>query len=294
MTDTAVQKIQDCLRNIQQLVAQIATAHGKTEPTVTAINKLHEKGRENDKLSHANKLKLKTHYTAALAEAETEEALVRQALEKIYEIRSIKHERRLQAKLAGTGNKETLRRGHIMKMLLTSAQVLPLWIGATEKEKPPQLCGAIGPDPNYVAKVGDMVAALVRSPDGDDNWILAEVLRYNATAQKYELDDIDEEQKEMLTLPRRSVIPLPLLRANPETNPEALFRNDTLTLALYPQTTCFYKAIVTAVPARHDAEYEVQFEDNTYSEGYSPPLKVAQRYVIAYPTTRVPKKKLLS
>lgn len=65
-------------------------------------------------------------------------------------------------------------------------------------------------------------------------------------------------------------------------------------LALYPQTTCFYKAVVTAVPVRHDAEYEVQFEDNTYTEGYSPPLKVAQRYVIAYPVTRVPKKKILS
>jgi len=92
---------------------------------------------------------LKSSYATALAESENEEALVRQALEKIYEIRVIKHERRLQAKLSGTGNKETLRRGHIMKMLLTSAQVLPLWIGANA----PQLCGAIGPDLNYVAKV---------------------------------------------------------------------------------------------------------------------------------------------
>jgi len=33
-------------------------------------------------------------------------------------------------------------------------------------------------------------------------------------------------------------------------------------LALYPQTTCFYKAIVTGVPTRHEAEYEVTFEDH--------------------------------
>lgn len=73
-----------------------------------------------------------------------------------------------------------------------------------------------------------MVAALVRAPDGDENWILAEVLRYNTTTGKYELDDIDEEQKEMLTFPKKNVIPLPLMRANPEINPEALFRKDTL------------------------------------------------------------------
>lgn len=104
-------------------------------------------------LLYGLQIKLKAHYMAALNEAKSEETLVRQALEKIYEIRSIKHERRLQAKLAGTGNKETLRRGHIMKMLITSAQVLPLWIGEDSQTKAPQLCGAVGPDSNYIAKV---------------------------------------------------------------------------------------------------------------------------------------------
>lgn len=73
-----------------------------------------------------------------------------------------------------------------------------------------------------------MVAALVRSPEGDDNWILAEVVSYNSSMSKYEVDDIDEESKEHLTLSRRRVIPLPLLRANPETDPNALFPKDTV------------------------------------------------------------------
>lgn len=52
-------------------------------------------------------------------------------------------------------------------------------------------------------------------------------------------------------------------------------------MALYPQTTCFYKAIVNHLPATSTDEYELLFEDPTYPDGYSPPLNVPQRYVIA-------------
>jgi len=166
-----------------------------------------------------------------------------------------------------------------MKMLQTSAQTLPLWIGKPGEEPPP-LCGAVPADFNYVAKIGDMVAALTRGPDGDDNWILAEVVRYNSTTSKYEVDDIDEEQKERLVLSRRRILPLPTSRANPETHLGALFPKETVVMALYPQTTCFYKAVVNEPPLTHNDEYEVLFEDSSYTEGFSPPLKVAQRYVI--------------
>lgn len=109
-----------------------------------------------------------------------------------------------------------------MKMLLVTAQTLPLWI-SKNGQQPPPLCGAIPADPSYVAKLGDIVAALVKSADGDENWILAEVVQYLTSSGRYEVDDIDEEQKERHTLSRRRVIPLPLMRANPETDPDALF-----------------------------------------------------------------------
>ena len=67
-----------------------------------------------------------------------------------------------------------------------------------------------------------MVAALVKGEEGDDNWILAEVVGWNAALAKYEVDDIDEEQKERHVLSRRRVIPLPQMRADPVTCPEAL------------------------------------------------------------------------
>ena len=39
-----------------------------------------------------------------------------------------------------------------MKMLQNSAQTLPMWIGNVG-EKPPPLCGAVPPEPNYIGKV---------------------------------------------------------------------------------------------------------------------------------------------
>ena len=53
-------------------------------------------------------------------------------------------------------------------------------------------------------------------------------------------------------------------------------------MALYPQTTCFYKAVVSHPPALACDDYEVLFEDPTYVDGFSPPLRIAQRYVLPF------------
>lgn len=197
-----------------------------------------------------------------------------------------------------------------MKMLQISAQTLPLFV-SKPNEKTPPLCGAIPADSTYVAKPGDIVAALVKGIEDEDSWILAEIVTYNSTTNKYEVDDIDET-KDRHVLSRRRIVPLPLMRANPETDSNALFPKGTmgtvylnqisqrhneffiflsstsviLVMALYPQTTCFYKAIINNLPQTATADYELLFEDASYPEGYSPPLMVAQRYVIAYKHTK--------
>lgn len=199
-------------------------------------------------------------------------------MSKIQDIRNIRNERRMQARNAG--NKETIRRGALMIMLQISAQTLPLHVGKPDEKVPPPLCGAIPAEGNYVAKPGDMVAALVKGTDEEENWILAEVVQFLSN-QKYEVDDIDEEQKDRHVLSRRRIVPLPLMRANPETEPHALFPKGTVVMSLYPQTTCFYKAIINNLPTTATEDYEVLFEDQHYPEGYSPPLCVAQRYVIS-------------
>lgn len=154
-----------------------------------------------------------------------EESLIRQALAKIQEIRNIRNERRIQARSAG--NKETIRRGALMKMLQMSAQTLPLFV-SKPGEKVPPLCGAVPAESNYIAKPGDMVAALVNGVEEGENWILAEVVHFLSGQNKYEVADIDEEQKDRHVLSKRKIIPLPLMRANPETDGHALFPKGTM------------------------------------------------------------------
>lgn len=89
-------------------------------------------------------------YKTGLLEAAKEEALLRQALSKIHEIRNIRNECRIQARNAG--HKETIGHGARMKMLQTLAQTLPLFV-SKPGEKVPPLCGAIPADPSYAAKV---------------------------------------------------------------------------------------------------------------------------------------------
>lgn len=75
-----------------------------------------------------------------------------------------------------------------------------------------------------------MVAALVPGKGDEKIWILAEVVCYSVGAAKYEVDDIlkEQNQKGRHSLNKSRVIPLPLMRANPDTNPEALFQQRTL------------------------------------------------------------------
>ncbi|XP_050702260.1 SAGA-associated factor 29-like isoform X1 [Eriocheir sinensis] len=271
------QALQERVKVLSDIVRELQKARDENVPHMNNINALSDKIINEEKLTSSNRNKLKMMYERCVTDTEKEVQLMKKALNTVYQIRNIRHDLRIQAK--NSGNKETIRRGALMKMLLNCAQTLPLWIG-NFGEKPPPLCGAIPPEQNYVAKVNDMVACLVRGSEGEDNWILAEVVSYNQTTNKYEVDDIDEEQKERHTLSRRRVYPLPLMRANPEVNPEALYPKGSIVMALYPQTTCFYKAVINRLPTLATEEYEVLFEDPTYADGYSPPLMVAQRYVI--------------
>uniref|UniRef100_A0AAZ3Q9H5 SAGA-associated factor 29 n=1 Tax=Oncorhynchus tshawytscha TaxID=74940 RepID=A0AAZ3Q9H5_ONCTS len=264
---------------------EIREERSRSEHNLLNIQKTHERMQTENKTSPYYRTKLRGLYTTARADAEAECSILRHALDKIAEIKSLLEERRIAAKMAGVNSdndppRKTMRRGVLMTLLQQSAMTLPLWIGKPG-DSPPPLCGAMPASSDYVAKQGDKVAARVKAVDGDEQWILAEVVSYSHSANKYEVDDIDEEGKERHTLSRRRIIPLPQWKANPETDPEALFSKDQLVLALYPQTTCFYRALIHTHPHRPQDDYSVLFEDTSYADGYSPPLNVAQRYVVA-------------
>jgi len=272
----AAKTIQTILKDLGKNIKKIESARKASESGLEAINNIHSEVESEGVLSVSVQGKLQKCYQQSISEADKEEDELRKALEKIYQIRNLRNEMRLAARQ--NGNKENIRRAAHMKMLAISAQTIPLWVGQ-DKEEPPPLCGAVPADSNYVANVGDMVAALVRGPE-DENWILAEVVSYNQNNQKYDVDDIDEEQKDRHTLSKRKIIPLPVWRASYQLNPDALYEKGTTVNAIYPQTTCFYKGVIKEPPQNPSEDYEVLFEDPSYADGYSPPLGVAQRYII--------------
>uniref|UniRef100_A0A8C5PSQ2 SGF29 C-terminal domain-containing protein n=1 Tax=Leptobrachium leishanense TaxID=445787 RepID=A0A8C5PSQ2_9ANUR len=279
-------RISELLSELHQLIKQTQEERSRSEHNLVNIQKTHERMQTENKISPYYRTKLRGLYTTAKADAEAECNILRRSLDKIAEIKSLLEERRIAAKIAGQYHdseppRKTMRRGVLMTLLQQSAMTLPLWIGKPG-EKPPPLCGAIPASSDYVAKPGDKVAARVKAVDGDEQWILAEVVSYSHAANKCVSCAIRH------TLSRRRIIPLPQWKANPETDPEALFQKDQLVLALYPQTTCFYRALIHTPPQRPQDDYSVLFEDTSYADGYSPPLNVAQRYVVA---CKEPKKK---
>lgn len=275
--------IQDSLKELHKLIHDTQGERSKAENNLGNIGKTHERMQSEQKMmSPYYRSKLNGMYKNASNDSEKEAEFLRQCLDKIAQIKAVRNEQRLQAKNMGLygegeGPRKTMRRGVLMTMLQQAALTLPLWIGRTG-ESPPPLCGCMSAESNYIAKPGDKIAARVKS-DGDENWILAESVSFNTNSNKYTIDDIDEEGKEHV-LSKRRVIPLPLMKANPETNPEALFKKGTLVMALYPQTTCFYRSLIDEPPTGPMDDYLVLFEDNSYADGYSPALKVAQRYVV--------------
>ena len=52
------------------------------------------------------------------------------------------------------------------------------------------------------------------------------------------------------------------MRACPETNSEALYAAGTTVMAIYPQTTCFYKGVIKAQPAAGKLFLCLTYSDN--------------------------------
>ncbi|KFD46487.1 hypothetical protein M513_12629 [Trichuris suis] len=283
---------ESCMRSlIERRIASLITI-GKVR-CLFPFRQLHLFGRS----------KLKASVQSFLKDCELQFASVQQVLREVQsaqrvleakkaEVMLSKHRGAKEARSSIDKQNGALRRCTLMLMLQKSAISIPVWVSISNDCAPP-LCGAVPAAPDYVCKVGDLCVAKVKN---DDYWILAEVgvlswleLRviclqvkaYYSAQAKYNVEDIDEEQKERHILGRKKIIPLPVFRAHPALNPEALFEVNSIVLALYPQTTCFYRGIVQRRPPGPLDSYLIAFEDSSYPSGFSPPLTVPQRYVVS-------------
>lgn len=291
------QKILDRLEEFNDLLRQCHLVQARAreaERALAAVKVVLARGTSH-RSEEALQNRLRGAYELAQNEANIEAQMLRHVLNNIVEIRNLCMAKQRKMKM---GNGNPLRRGQLMKLLSDTANILPLFVGEGLREPAPPLCGSIPAPVDYISKIGDLVAALTPiEPDPgsvaagllpsepDNHWILSEVINYYPDDGIYEVEDIDEDQLEApprYRLPRANVIPLPLMRANPETDSDALFSSGTIVLALYPQTTCFYQAVVKRPPKTATEQYLVLFEDSSYTEGFSPPLNVPQRYVLNF------------
>ncbi|MEQ2249059.1 hypothetical protein ILYODFUR_025450 [Ilyodon furcidens] len=127
-------KIAELLTELHQLIKQTQEERSRSEHNLLNIQKTHERMQTENKTSPYYRTKLRGLYTTAKADAEAECSILRHALDKIAEIKSLLEERRIAAKMAGVYSdsdppRKTMRRGVLMTLLQQSAMTLPLWIG---------------------------------------------------------------------------------------------------------------------------------------------------------------------
>lgn len=121
------------------------------------------------------------------------------------------------------------------------------------------------------------VAAKVSKADDNGGWILANVLGIDPTNEIYEVQDEDD--------PRR-IVTISYSNLRRLTDNAADIRKGDRVLAVFPDTTSFYRAVVVKTPKPLTSgssglwEVVVKFEDDEDNSGKQPARKVPSRFVI--------------
>jgi SAGA-associated factor 29 len=134
------------------------------------------------------------------------------------------------------------------------------------------------------ARPGDQVAAKITRTNENGSWILASVQRFYAESETYDVQDEDDTSK-LIRLPWTHVMRL-------SKGTEGCFSKNTKVMAIFPETTSFYRAIVSKEPVWKlpkgttkpiVKDLILKFEDDEDSEGNTPHRRVPSRYVIPLP-----------
>lgn len=135
----------------------------------------------------------------------------------------------------------------------------------------------------WAARPGEQVAAKVTRTDENGSWILASVQRFYVDTETYDVQDEDDTSK-LIRLPWSHVMRL-------STGAEGCFLKGADCMAIFPETTSFYKSKVAKSPVwklEHGVpcvkEIVVHFEDDEDQNGKTPKRRVPSRYVIPTPS----------
>lgn len=95
-------------------------------------------------------------------------------------------------------------------------------------------------------------------------------------------DEVDGPKPQVHSVTAKQMVPLPTTL--PDVKFKAEFAERAAVLALYPQTTCFYRATVVEAPSKNKTgDYLVLFEEEEEQEGVVPHIAVNPRLVLAAP-----------
>jgi SAGA-associated factor 29 len=161
-------------------------------------------------------------------------------------------------------------------------------VGSTEYSRETQFFDGTRSQPKrkktkWAARPGEQVAAKITRNDENGSWILASVQRYYPDTESYDVRDEDDTTR-LIRLPWTNVMRL-------STGSEGCFQRGTECMAIFPETTSFYKAKISKAPVwtlDHGdpivKEIIVKFEDDEDANGYTPHRRVPSRFIVLHPT----------
>ena len=136
----------------------------------------------------------------------------------------------------------------------------------------------------HAAKPKEQVAAKITRSDENGCWILASVQNFYPDTETYDVQDDDDTSK-LIRLPWTHVMRL-------SKGTEACFTKNTKVMAIFPETTSFYRAVVSKDPVwklpKNSTtpivkELILKFDDDEDAQGGTPHRRVPARYVIPLP-----------
>ena len=130
-------------------------------------------------------------------------------------------------------------------------------------------------------KIGDEVAARQE----ENLWILGRIMSFSALTMRYEVAD-SEDRSKRFTLPSEAIVLIPSEDADEQHH---RFQKGESVLAMYPDTTSFYRAVISVAPKRHSSGgpppvLTVQFADDHDETGVIPHRPVQSRWVLPMPS----------
>ncbi|KAI8855041.1 SGF29 tudor-like domain-containing protein, partial [Chytridium lagenaria] len=236
--------------SIYQNIQNLDDVKKVMDPTLTKINKIHNKVVKAEKFTVKVARKLQEVYTEVLNQTAIELKI----------IEKFKENANLLAALLDAGNESKRKKRKL------EDKAKPNKKSRITREDIPEVYAPLPP--------GSQVAV---RPLGHDH-ILAVIVKWLPDKLKYEVEDAEDDEenpgtRKRYVFPAKLVIPIPEVPHKPE------FPVNHIVLALYPNSSCFYKANVVKPPSKNQDEeapgfYVVRFDDDNGFERYVDPTFV--------------------